>query len=205
VGGARARFCCYDRPVTFGAIFVLALGLAMDAGAVSAARGVATPRISSRHVVLVAVFFGGFQAFMPLLGWAVGSRVGPIVQAWDHWIAFALLSVIGGKMLWEAGDAKPALAAQPPVGDLFGLRVMLLLAVATSLDALAVGLTLPMLNAPLLLSLATIGTTTALLSVAGLFAGRHFGGLLGKRLDLVGGLVLIGLGTKILIEHLFAP
>lgn len=194
-----------DHPVTFGAIFLLALGLAMDAGAVSAARGLATPKILTRHVVLIAVFFGGFQAFMPLLGWMVGSRVGPIVQAWDHWIAFVLLSAIGGKMLWEVWGPQPEAAALPPVGDLFGLRVMLLLAVATSVDALAVGLTLPMLNAPLLLSLATIGITTALLSVASLFAGRRFGALLGKRLDVVGGLVLIGLGTKILVEHLGTP
>jgi putative Mn2+ efflux pump MntP len=158
----------------------------------------------TRHVVLVAVFFGGFQAFMPLLGWVVGSRVGPFVQAWDHWIAFLLLSAIGGKMLWEVRDTKPG-AVQPAERDPFGLKVMLVLAVATSIDALAVGVTLPMLNAPLLLSLATIGSTTALLSVAGLFAGRHFGALLGKRLDAAGGLVLIGLGTKILLAHLGAP
>ena len=191
--------------MSFGAIFLLALGLAMDASAVSAARGLATPKILTRHVVLVAVFFGGFQAMMPLLGWLVGNRVGPFVQAWDHWIAFVLLSAIGGKMLWEVRDSKLAAAAPPAGGDPFGLRVMLLLAVATSIDALAVGVTLPMLNAPLLLSVVTIGITTGLLSVAGLFAGRHFGALLGKRLDMAGGLVLIGLGTKILVEHLRAP
>lgn len=172
----------------------------MDAMAVSAARGLATEKITPRHVFLVAGFFGGFQALMPLIGWFAGQRVGPLVQAWDHWIAFVLLGGIGGKMLWEAratdGDeAKGSI-------DLFGLKIMLVLAIATSIDALAVGFTLPMLHAPLLLSIATIGVTTAALSAIGLFAGRHFGALLGKRLDIAGGLVLIGLGTKILWEHL---
>ncbi len=186
--------------MTFGSILALALGLAMDATAVSATRGLATPRILPRHVVLVMTFFGGFQALMPVLGWAVGSRLGPIVQAWDHWIAFVHLAGIGGKMIWEGrGDAdEPA----PEQRDPYSLRVMVVLAVATSIDALAVGITLPMLNAPLLLSIATIGVTTAVLSAVGLYAGQRFGSKLGRRLDLVGGLVLIGLGTKILIEHL---
>ncbi|HKO90827.1 MAG TPA: manganese efflux pump MntP family protein [Polyangiaceae bacterium] len=191
--------------MSFGAILLLALGLAMDASAVSAARGMATPRILPRHVVLVALFFGGFQAFMPLLGWLVGSRLGPLVQEWDHWISFVLLSAIGGKMLWEGRADKPPPELAPSEGDLFGLRGLFVLAVATSIDALAAGVTLPMLNAPLLLSLATIGITTALLSVVGLLAGRHFGALLGQRLDAVGGLVLIGLGIKILVAHLAAP
>ena len=188
--------------MSFGAILLLALGLAMDATAVSAARGLGTPRILPRHVARVALFFGGFQALMPLVGWLIGSRLGPLIQAWDHWIAFALLVAIGGKMLWEAPGRPSDLDSRG--GDLFGTKVMLVLAVATSIDALAVGITLPMLNAPFLLSLATIGVTTALLSALGLFAGRRFGSLLGKRLDIAGGLVLIGLGTKILIEHLQA-
>jgi putative Mn2+ efflux pump MntP len=193
---------CYDASVSFGAILLLAVGLAMDAMAVSAARGLATPRIQPRHVFLVALFFGGFQALMPLIGWLLGSRIGPLVRAWDHWIAFVLLSAIGGKMLWEARGNKDDQPRDDQ--DLFGLRVMFVLAVATSIDALAVGVALPMLNAPLLLSLVTIGMTTAALSALGLFAGRRFGAALGPRLDVLGGLVLIGLGTKILIEHLAA-
>jgi putative Mn2+ efflux pump MntP len=195
---------CYCPSMSFGAILLLALGLAMDATAVSAARGLATPRILARHVILVAVFFGGFQALMPLVGWVLGSRVGPLVQAWDHWIAFGLLGAIGGKMLWEARATKRDDDAERPETDPFGMRVMFVLAVATSIDALAAGITLPMLNAPFALSLATIGVTTALLSALGLFAGRRFGALLGKRLDVAGGLVLIGLGIKILVEHLRA-
>ncbi len=187
--------------MSFGAIFLLALGLAMDATAVAAARGLATPKILPKHVFLVAAYFGGFQALMPLVGWAVGSRIGPLVQAWDHWIAFVLLALIGGKMLWEArGDDDED--EPKPATDLYGMKVMLVLAVATSIDALAVGVTLPMLDAPLVLSLVTIGVTTAVLSALGLFAGRRFGAMLGKRLDVAGGLVLIGLGVKILVEHL---
>jgi putative Mn2+ efflux pump MntP len=188
--------------VSFGAILLLALGLAMDATAVSAARGIAVPAILPKHVFLVAAFFGGFQALMPLLGWLLGSRIGPLVEAWDHWIAFALLGAIGGKMLWEARGGEEEKEGEDRTADLFGLKVMFVLAVATSIDALAVGITLPMLNAPFALSLITIGVTTAILSALGLFAGRRFGAVLGKRLDAAGGLVLIGLGVKILVEHL---
>lgn len=188
--------------MSFAAIVALAIGLAMDAAAVSVARGLATPKILPRHMILVAVFFGGSQALMPVIGWLLGSRIGPAFEAWDHWIAFGLLSAIGGKMLWEAREERSEPADDAPDADLFGLAAMLALAVATSIDALAVGFTLPMLGAPFALSIATIGITTALLSVLGLFAGRRFGALLGPRLDALGGLVLIGLGAKIVIEHL---
>lgn len=187
--------------MAFTSILLLALGLAMDATAVAAARGLAVPRVLPRHVLLVAVFFGGSQALMPLAGWFVGARVGSRLEAWDHWVAFALLGAIGGKMLWEARRGEDDGEKRDDV-DLFGLKVMTLLAIATSLDAFAVGVTLPMLRAPLALSIATIGATTALLSALGLFAGRRFGAALGKGMDVVGGLVLIGLGAKILIEHL---
>jgi len=188
--------------VTFPGILVLAVGLAMDAAAVSAARGLATPRIQARHVWRVAVFFGGFQALMPLLGWLAGRWIGPVIEAWDHWIAFVLLTAIGGKMIWEARSGAPDAVREER--DLFGLKVMLVLAVATSIDALAVGVTLPILKAPLLLTVVTIGLTTAALSALGLYAGRRFGAALGPRLDLLGGVVLIGLGVKTLVEHLTA-
>ena len=183
----------------FGSILLLALGLAMDASAVSAARGLATPKLKPRHAVLVALLFGGSQALMPLLGWMLGQRLGPMVAAWDHWIAFVLLAGIGGKMLWEA---RGSAAADALPRDLFALREMFVLAIATSVDAFAVGVMLPMLDAPLALSLVTIGVVTAVLSVLALYAGRHFGAMLGRRLDAVGGLVLVGLGVMILVEHL---
>jgi manganese efflux pump family protein len=184
--------------MSFGAILLLALGVSMDAAAVSAALGQATPRILPRHVFLVAAFFGSFQVLMPLIGWLVGSRIGPLVEAWDHWLAFCLLGGIGAKMLWEAGGEKSEGVQKDP----FALQVMIWLALATSIDALAIGVTLPIFDAPLFLSLVSIGFVTAVMSAAGLFAGRHFGSMLGRRLDIVGGLVLIGLGLKILIEHL---
>jgi len=185
----------------FGAILALSTGLAMDAAAVSAARGMAVPRVRFRHVALVAVFFGGFQALMPVVGWVVGSRIGPLVEQWDHWIAFILLGAIGAKMLWEAYGAGPD-APPRTEAELFAPRVMFFLAVATSIDALAVGITLPMLDAPFGLSIATIGVTTAVLCVGGLYVGRKAGAMLGRRLDILGGLILIGLGLKILLDHL---
>lgn len=187
--------------MNFGAILLLSLGLAMDATAVAAARGLAARDLRARHAALVALYFGGFQGLMPVLGWFVGRRLGPLVQAWDHWIAFVLLGGIGGKMLWEARGA-PDDDAPRDDGALFAHKVMVVLAVATSIDALSVGVMLPMLRAPLVTTVVTIGVVTAVLSAAGLYAGRRFGAALGKRLDVAGGLVLIGLGVKILVEHL---
>jgi putative Mn2+ efflux pump MntP len=138
---------------------------------------------------------------MPMLGWLVGSRIGAKAQSFSPWIAFVLLGGLGSKMIFDAwrGD-KVSQTAEP---DPFAMKVMFTLAVATSLDALAVGFTLPLLNAPFALSVLTIGLTTAVLSTLGLFAGRRFGALLGGRLDTFGGLVLLGLGVKILVQHLW--
>lgn len=187
--------------MSFGVVLLLAVGLSMDAMAVAAARGLALRQVRLRHLLLVAGFFGGFQALMPLLGWLLGSRVGPAIAAWDHWVVFALLGGIGAKMLWEAWRDDGA-AERVDERAAFGLRVLLVLAVATSIDALAAGFTLPLLGAPLLLSVVTIGVTTALLSALGLLAGQRFGKALGRRLDTAGGLMLIGLGLKTLLEHL---
>lgn len=186
--------------MSFAAILFLAFGLAMDAAAVSAAKGLSAPRVGAREAVSVAIFFGGFQALMPLVGWLVGARVGPFVEAWGHFIAFGLLALLGGKMIHEATTGDDEDEGEDP-RDPFAPRVMLGLAVATSIDALAVGVTLPMLHAPLGLSLATIGLVTAGLSMAALFVGRRFGKVFGKRLDALGGVVLVGLGLKILVEH----
>jgi putative Mn2+ efflux pump MntP len=185
----------------FGSILLLGIGLAMDATAVAAARGLAAPRIRPHEILLVAGLFGGFQALMPLVGWLIGSQLGPSWRAGNHWVAFVVLSGIGGKMLWESRATETRERARRDE-DPFGLGIMLLLAVATSIDALAVGVTLPMLGAPLVASVLTIGITTGALSAAGLLAGRRFGVILGKRLDAIGGVVLIGLGVKFLVEHL---
>jgi putative Mn2+ efflux pump MntP len=192
--------------MSFGTILFLAIGLAMDATAVAAAKGMAAPVLHARDIARVALLFGAFQALMPMLGWLVGRSLGPMVEAWDHWIAFTLLCAIGGKMLWEARHAfsDAELAEAPREGNLFGLHSLVILATATSVDAFAVGITLPMLNAPLVISWLTIGVTTAVLSALGIMLGRRLGALLGRYLDAVGGFVLIGLGVKILVEHVTA-
>ena len=166
--------------------------------AVAAAKGCSVKRVEWRHVARVALFFGGFQALMPLIGWIIGARLGASIQAWDHWVAFGMLVALGAHMLWEARSA----GDEPEVERAdFGWKVMTGLGVATSIDALAAGITLPMLDAPLVLSIATIGVVTAILSGAGLFVGRRFGLAIGSKLDVLGGLVLIALGCKILAEH----
>jgi manganese efflux pump family protein len=187
--------------VSFGAILLLAVGLAMDATAVAAARGVAATRVSVRDVLLVGALFGGFQGLMPLLGWAVGDRIGPYARDFDHWIAFVVLAGIGAKMLWESRADAPR---DSNGAAALGFRVLIVLAVATSVDAFAVGVMLPMMNAPMTLSLVTIGVTTAALSVVGLLAGKRLGAALGPRFDAFGGVLLIGFGCKILVEHLSA-
>ena len=198
----------------FGSIMALSIGLAMDATAVSATRGLATPVIRPKHAALVAIYFGGFQALMPALGWFLGQWLGPIVAAWSHWIAFVLLLLIGGKMVKEslgeseesgevdskANGSTTSDTAEQKESKNFGPLVMFGLAVATSIDAFAVGVTLPMLEAPFVLSIVTIGITTAALSIAGLFAGRRFGAMVGRRLDILGGGILILLAVKILVD-----
>ena len=188
-------------PVTLVTVLLLSLAVSADAAAVAAARGLAVPRLAPRHFISVALWFGLAQAGMALLGSLLGQRFGSVVEAYDHWIAFGLLSALGLKMLHEALSAEQD-EAEAPSSDPFSARSMALLALATSIDAMAVGVTLPLLGAPLVLSLISIGVVTAAMSALGLYAGRRFGAALGKRVDALGGLILIGLGVKILIEHL---
>ncbi|HEY6077652.1 MAG TPA: manganese efflux pump MntP family protein [Polyangiaceae bacterium] len=182
-------------------ILLLAFGLSMDATAVAAARGLSVREVRLRHVLLVAAFFGGFQGLMPLVGWLLGRGVGRALEQVDHWIVFGVLGGIGAKMLWDArasGDAE----ARPTEQEAFRPRVLLMLAIATSIDALAAGFTLQLMGAPLLLSALSIGVTTALLSALGLLLGHRFGAAFGRRLDALGGVVLIGLGVSTLLQHL---
>jgi putative Mn2+ efflux pump MntP len=200
---------------SFASVVALALGLAVDATAAAAACGVAAPVVRPRHYAMVAAYFGGFQALMPLLGWLLATWIGAAIAAWDHWIAFVLLGGIGAKMLldaWRSGrdapgapPAQPTAPAQPaaPAAG-FGTRLMLGLAIATSIDAFAAGITLPMFQVPIALSVAAIGAITAGASALGLAVGRRLGDRVGRGLDVVGGAVLIGLGAKILVEHLTA-
>jgi manganese efflux pump family protein len=188
--------------VGWGTLFLLASGLAMDATAVAASKGLAAREIRPRDVLLVAILFGGFQALMPAVGWALGTGLGAVARSWDHWVAFVLLSSIGGKMAWESWLAPLEEVPSEDQTSSFGLKATLMLAIATSIDALAAGISLPVMNAPFLASILTIGLVTAAFSAAGLFAGRRFGAMLGRRLDALGGFILIGIGIKILAQHL---
>ncbi len=188
--------------MAFVSVLVLAIGLAMDATAVAATRAIAAEHAGGREAAITGAWFGGFQAGMPLVGWFVGERLGPLVAMWDHWIAFLVLAAIGGKMLldvWRGGA--PTVHGR---ADLFAARAMLPLAIATSIDALAIGVTLPMMGAPLVGSLVTIGVTTGVLSAGAVLLGRRLGAAAGRRLDALGGVILVALGVKILVEHLGA-
>lgn len=178
-------------------VLLLAVGLAMDASAVAAARGAQVRSLASRDFVLLPLLFGGFQAGMALLGWLGTSRVLHIIDRWDHYLAFALLVAIGGKMLleaWRHGDAGDQAAETPQRG----LMTDLSLAIATSLDAAAAGVSLPSLAAPPALSLLLIGAVTLGLSAGAFLIGCRVGARLGRAATALGGLVLIGIATRLL-------
>lgn len=187
--------------MSFPQVFALAIGLSMDATAVAAARGITTSEVRAKHVAIVAIAFGGAQAAMPLLGYGLGAALGPLMSRYGHWLAFVLLVGIGAKMLWEARKTDDDAPNDDKKGDPWGFRVMAGLAVATSIDAFAAGVTLPLLDAPLVVSIVTIGVTTAVLSGVGLLVGRRLGAIFGKRLEVVGGLVLVALAVKVLVDH----
>lgn len=178
----------------------LGFGLAMDATAVSAARGLDGRR--PRELVLLPLLFGGFQSGMSALGWLAGRWAGAYIARWDHWVAFALLTAIGGKMLrdaWRAGRSDEDGERAPPAAT---IAVYLGLAVATSIDAAAAGLTLPLVPVAPWIALTLIGTITAACSAIGYLAGKLVGERVGARLAALGGLVLIGIGIEMLVQGL---
>jgi putative Mn2+ efflux pump MntP len=186
--------------MSFLDIILLAIGVSMDAFAVSIAKGLALHRPQPRHYGLVALWFGGFQALMPIVGYFLGVHFAPIVENCDHWIAFALLALIGGKMIYDTingGDDEDT------TGIDFRFRTMLILAIATSIDALAIGVSLAFLKVDIWSATASIGVTTALFSAFGLYLGNIFGNRYKHGAELLGGIVLVLIGAKILIEHLF--
>lgn len=181
-------------------LFFLAVGLSMDAFAVSVCKGLAMPELKLRHMVIVGLWFGVFQAIMPVLGYVLASAFAAYITAIDHWIAFILLSLIGGNMIREAikGDDEDADSS-------LAWRVMLMMAIATSIDAMAVGITFAFLISSvlrLIFSVLLIGCTTFIFSAAGVKIGNVFGLKYKKRAELAGGIILIFLGIKILLEHL---
>jgi putative Mn2+ efflux pump MntP len=187
--------------MTFPALLLLALGLAMDAMAVSGARGLAAKTVRLGDALRIALLFGGFQAGMPAIGWALGATFAGRILGWGHWVTFVVLGGIGAKMLHEAREpSEPEENASTRV-DVFGFKVLVLLAVATSIDALAAGVALAVSSVSVARACAVIGVVTAVLSFVGVHAGHRFGPRLGKRLEVLGGLVLIGLGIKAVVEH----
>ena len=184
--------------MTLTELLIIAIGLSMDAFAVSIGKGLSLRSVRLRHYLLAGLWFGGFQALMPLVGYACGVSFAEAVASIDHWIAFVLLAIIGGKMV------RDALSGEEESSDAdFSVRTMFLLAVATSIDALAVGVSFAFLHVDLTRSVITVGLTTALFSAAGVQIGHLFGNRWRSHAELLGGVVLISMGLKILVEHLF--
>ena len=181
----------------FAALFTLAVGLSMDAFAVSVCKGLSIRALMPRHAVIVGLWFGAFQALMPLIGWLLGAAFADMIAEVDHWIAFVLLVFIGGNMIRESlghgeEDCDPSLAP----------LTMLVLAVATSIDALAVGVTFAFLRVDILPAVTLIGVCTFFISAVGVKVGNVFGTRYKSKAELLGGVVLVLIGLKILLEHL---
>jgi manganese efflux pump family protein len=180
-------------------VLLLSFALATDATAVAAARSLAARRAPLSRALAMPLLFGAFQTGMPALGWLAGDVLGPAVAAWDHWIAAALLAAIGGKMIVDGIRSRPEERATDERS--FGWAVLFLLAIGTSVDAFSAGISLPLLGAPVLVSCLTIGVVTTIASGLGLLLGRRLGEHAGERLEIAGGVVLVLLGAKVLVEH----
>lgn len=178
-------------------LFLIAVGLSMDAFAVAICKGLAMQKITPQKAAVVGLWFGSFQALMPLLGYLLGSRFKQHIESIDHWIAFALLSLIGISMIKEALSADDEAA-----DDSLDIKTMFLLALATSIDALAVGVTFAFLHVDILPAMSFIGITTFVLSMIGVKVGNIFGTKYKSKAELAGGIILILMGIKILLEHL---
>ena len=179
-------------------LFILAVGLSMDAMAVAICKGLSVPGLRLRHAIITGLYFGGFQALMPVLGWLLGRQFEALIKNVDHWIAFVLLALIGANMIREAVKNE-----EENLNDSFSPKTMLPLAVATSIDALAVGVTFAFLDVMIVPAVSIIGVTTFIFSAAGVKIGNVFGAKYKSKAELVGGIVLVAMGIKILIEHLF--
>ena len=177
-------------------ILLLAVGLSMDAFAISVCKGLSVQKISAKHYLAVGLWFGGFQMLMPAIGFFLGSAFAKYVQAVDHWIAFVLLGVIGVNMILESRH--PAEEQTPD----FGVKTMLTMAVATSIDALAVGISFAFLQVDIVPAVSFIGAVTFILSAVGVKIGNVFGAKYKSKAELVGGIILVAMGVKILLEHL---
>ena len=183
-------------------LFLLGVGLSMDAFAVSVCKGLGMKKLNKKQALIIGLYFGGFQALMPFVGWLLGSQFQKYITSIDHWIAFILLGFIGGKMMIEAvrewNEEEVVDVMDAPIDH----KNMFVLAVATSIDALTVGITFAFLGTPIVEAITIIGITTMVISIAGVVVGNFFGSRYKSKAEFIGGLILVLLGLKILLEHL---
>lgn len=185
--------------MTFFELFLIGIGLSMDAFAVSICKGLSMQKIDKKYTLCIGLFFGGFQALMPLTGYLLGSRFSGYIERFDHWIAFVLLALIGFNMIKESREEEEE-EEKPYAGVNF--KELLILAIATSIDALAVGVSFAFLGVHIAPAVTLIGCTTFVLTLVGVWVGNLFGSRYKSRAELTGGIILILIGVKILLEHL---
>lgn len=198
----------FERPlisevnIRLTSIILIAIALAMDAFAVSIASGIQLKKVKLRHALKIAFFFGFFQALMPLIGSTAGSKIKPLISGVDHWVAVILLTFIGIKMIYEACFIKKE--AKKEQKNPLDFKILIVLAIATSIDALAVGFSLSLLMNNFLMAIAVIGITTFILSFIGVLLGDLTGHLFEEKIEIAGGILLIFIGMKILLEHIWS-
>ena len=184
-------------------LILIAVGLSMDAFAVSICKGLNMRQMNYRHAGIIALFFGGFQALMPFIGWLLGKQFEAYITRLDHWVAFVLLALIGANMIREAlGEEEDTAHPEECRQSALQLKELFLLAIATSIDALAVGITFAFLQVRIIPAVSLIGLTTFVISFIGVGIGHRFGSRFEKRAEITGGVILILIGLKILLEHL---
>ncbi len=180
-------------------IILTAIGLAMDCLAVSISCGITMNEFNCKDAVILAIFFGGFQGGMALLGWIGGTGFADQIENIDHWVAFGLLAIIGGKMIKEGMEQK----SECETFNIRKMRVLIILSIATSIDALAIGITYAFLQTPIIIPVLLIGIMSFLFAIIGSILGKRLGQFFGNHMEIIGGIILIGLGCKILVEHLY--
>ena len=185
--------------MSFIEILLIGIGLSADAFAVAICKGLNMRKINYNHTLTIALFFGGFQALMPFIGWILGSSFRVYIENYDHWIAFVLLGFIGGKMILEAIKGEEDECCRC---DKLDIKELFIMAVATSIDALAVGITFALVSVNIWASITVIGLTTFILSAIGVIIGNKFGAKYKDKAELAGGIILVLIGFKILFEHL---
>lgn len=183
------------------ATLILAFAMSMDAFAAAVGKGAALHRPTLKEAIRTGLIFGVIEALTPLIGWAIGLAASQFIMAWDHWVAFTLLLVLGARMVME-GLRRPQQEEEKPSPRRHGFLLLATTAVATSLDAMAVGVGLAFLQVNILLTALTIGAATTIMAASGILLGRFIGPVMGKWAEVVGGIVLIGIGCSILVEHL---